>query len=261
MGATVLSMALSDGVAKGMEWVHEPIWVIASLVAVPAGVAWTVAADQKMARYSQSLVGFGRAAVAKFAGALSPLVHDLGHLSASQSTNYGRELVIRCVSAIPNLIDVPDVRACMYNLDKVESDEADADDIPDALLLRTPHEGRSDRPRDSFVRNESDVADQLFAVLDSGQARIVKDVRDSDQALDCDGKKYRTFINVPVKFQTKELGMLSVDAPEAGSLTESHVEVAMMIADLIAVGIYRERRNQRDRKPKQPSADSSDENN
>lgn len=255
VGATILSLSVSDEVASWISWIIHPFWLVTSLILVIAGVAWTVAADNKKARYSESLVGTRRAAVAKFSATLSPLVHDLGNLAAYRGTNYGRDLVNRCVSAIPKMIDVLDVRACMYNLDKVESDEADIDDIPDALLLRTPHEGRSDRPRPSFVRDESDVADQLFAVLDSGQPRIVPDVRSSDQALDCDGKKYRTFINVPVKFQTKELGMLFVDATEPNSLTDSHVEVAMMIADLIAVGIYRERRNHRDHKPKQPTDD------
>lgn len=243
-----------------MEWVNHPFWVVASALALPAGVAWTVGAESKRANYSESLADARRSAVVQYTAMLNPLVHDLGKLAAYQSTNFGRDLVNRCVGAIPKMIDVPDIRACMYNLDQVESDEADVDDIPNALTLRTPHEGRSDRPRSNFVRDETEVANQLFAVLDSGQSRIVRDVRNSDQALDCDGKKYRTFINVPVKFQTEELGLLSVDAPHANSLTDSHVVVAEMVAELIGVGIYRERRNQRGRKPPQPTENDSSNN-
>lgn len=260
VGAALFSLSVTEGLFDWMEWVNHPFWVGASFLAIPAGVAWTVGAESKRATYSESLAGARRAAVVQFTGTLSPLVHDLGKLAAYQSTNFGRDLVNRCVSAIPKMIDVPEVRACMYNLDQVESAEADAEDIPNALYLRTPHEGRSDRPRNSFVRDESEVANQLFAVLDTGKPRVVPDVRKSDQALDCDGKKYKTFINVPVKFQTEELGLLSVDAPEPNSLTESHVVVAEMVADLIGMGIYRERRNQRGRKPPQPTDNDSNSN-
>lgn len=249
-----LSVTKPDGLIEQISWVTEPFWFWFSLIGLPAGIVWaTIGTALKQKEVSQLRAQVASAkseATEDVIHKLSPLFYDLGNLSESQSVSHGRDLVNRALHTVTQIIDVPNVRACLYCLDHVESKGATSLDIPNALALRTPHVGRFDTPRRSFVRGESDASDGMFDVIDDGESRLIEDVTKSDHMLDCSGKKYQTFLNVPVKFQTAEVGVLSVDAPGASSLTNSHMMLAEMVAQLIAVGLRREQKNAHDRTPR-----------
>lgn len=255
-GAAVLPLSVTspDGLVKDIRWVTDPGWFWFGLIGLPVGIVWALVGtsfQQNEASKLRSKLKMSKAkATEDVIHQLAPLIHDLGHLSESQSVNHGRDLVNRALSTVTKIIDVPNVRACLYCLDHVESKNATSLDIPNTLTLRTPHVGRFDAPRPNFVRGEGDASDDIFAVIDSGTSRLIEDVAKTGSVLDCTDKKYQTFLNVPVKFQTAEVGVLSVDAPDSSSLTNSHVLLAEMVAQLIAVGVRREQKNAQDRTPR-----------
>lgn len=270
LGAVVLPLSLTDkdGLADLIDWVVSGWWTLAGLVAVLGGTLWTIVAAQKRTDVTKDLREALKAeqerhnvtretakdeAAADLTHVLSPVMHDIGNLAVSMSIGHGRDLVNRALGIVTKLVDVPHVRACLYRLDRVEDGQADREDIPNSLDLRSPHEGRQDRPRQSFVRGQSQVDDDFFEVLDRDKSRLVPNVDDPDVTVDCDGKVYKTFMNVPVKFKTQEFGVLSVDAPVAGSLKQSHVLLAGMVAQLMAIGINREKYRKRDRDPDAPT--------
>lgn len=180
---------------------------------------------------------------------LSPIVHDLGNLIDSKQMNHGGTLIDRCLNAVTQVIGVEDVRACLYYLDQVESDEASSTDILNALNVRLPQVGRNDGPRPSFIRGTGPHADGIFEVVDSGNSRLIPDVQSDSSGIDCSGKRYKTFMNVAVKFKTEEMGILSVDAPLAGTLTNNHMLLAEMVANIIAIGMRREKKRNSGRNP------------
>lgn len=248
-----LSVTNPDGLATWIKWVTEGYWFWVGLVAIPIGILWSVAGasahNREAESLRQALVRSRAEATEDVIHRLSPIFHDLGKLAESQKRNIGSDLVNRALSMVTKMIDVPNVRACLYRLDRVESTLADSLDIPNSLNLRTPHEGRFDAPRPNFVRGESAAADEFFEVIDTGISRLVENIDKTEYALDCENRRYRTFLNVPVKYQMYEIGVLSVDAPTEGSLTQSHVLLAEMVAQLLALGVRREQKSIQDRTP------------
>lgn len=260
-----LSITADEGLAKEIRWITEWWWFWGGVVALLGGLVWAIAGANARSNEVKALraaLGVAASDIERAAAEsrakttegifhqLSPIIHDLGNLAESQSMHHGRDLVNRGLHLVTDLIDVEQVRACLYYLDHVESRNAASSDIANALTLRMPHVGRHDQPRPNFVRSESLVADQVFEVIDNGVGRLIEDVQDTEHAVDCQGKQYRTFLNVPVKFKTAEYGVLSVDAPVAKSLTSSHVLLASMVAQLLAVGLRREKKNNYDRNPR-----------
>lgn len=269
LGAAILPLSLTDieGLDAQIHWITSGWWTFISLVALVGGGIWMAKGATKRDKERRDLREAldderdahdkTRATAKDEAGAdlthiLHPLIYDIANLVASSSAGHGRDLVNRALGVVTKLVAVPRVRACLYRLDHVEAADADRDDIPNSLTLRSPHDGRLDSPRQSFVRGYSDVDDAVFKVLDDGKTRLVEDVDNTEEAVDCEDRAYKTFFNVPVKFKTQEIGVLSVDAPESGSLTPSHVLLASLVAQLMAVGIYREKRMNRDRTPDAP---------
>lgn len=274
VGAAILPLSLTnpDGLAGWIRWISSGLCTIVGMAALVGGGLWMAkgattrdqerddlrdALKQEQLQHAATRSSAKEEAAADLTHILHPLIYDIGNLVASSSVGHGRDLVNRALGVITKIVDVPRVRACLYRLDHVEDAEADPNDIQNSLTLRSPHEGRMDPPRQSFVRGNSRVDDDVFKVLDQDAPRLVLDVENTTENLDCTGKAYKTFLNVPVKFQTQEIGVLSVDAPVAGSLTPNHVLLARLVAQLMAVGIYREKRMNRDRDPDAPARPTS----
>jgi hypothetical protein len=266
LGAAVLPLSITEdaGLAQWMWWVTDPFWFWTGLIALVVGIVWaglgvhsrkseTTTLRQEVSAVKSSAAELAASAATRASAdivhQLAPIVHDLGTLVDSKQAIHGGTLIDRCLNAVIKIIGVEDARACLYYLDQVESDEADSYDILDALALRMPAVGRQDDPRMNFIRGEGTYADDLFKVIDSGAPRLVDDVDKPEYDLDCAGRKYKTFMNVAVKFKTIEMGILSVDAPKAGSLTDSHVLLARMIASILAIGMRREKKRNSGRNP------------
>jgi hypothetical protein len=251
LGGVALPLSVTPELESWLDWIRHPFWFVVSLAVLILGLAWSFEGARRRDVYTRDLRGaLSRAnddALETFSSVMTPILHDLGNLADSQSVSHGRDLVNRSLGAIPKIIDVPKLRVCMYLLDHLESRRADSMDPPNALTLRSPHEGRFDAPRESFLRDQGKFAEDIFRVIDSNEPRLIEDVSDPQHDLDCPSKEYETFLNVPVKFLTKDLGVLSIDAPIAKSLTKSHLLRASFLAKVIAVGILREKKNQSDR--------------
>lgn len=260
-----LSITQESGLDPWIKWITDDLYFRIGIGALIVGLLWTSVgvlwrtheADQLRAKLKADEADVSKkiseARVKASEGIvhqLSPIVHDLGSLIDSTKTNHGGTLIDRCLYAVTKVIGVEDVRACLYYLDQVESDEASSTDILNALNVRMPQVGRHDPPRPEFIRGEGAHSAGIFDVIDTGKPRLVQDTAVHNDPLDCDDKRYGTFMNVVVKFKTEEMGVLSVDAPIAGSLTSNHVLLAEMIANIIAIGMRREKKRNSSKNPR-----------
>lgn len=262
--AVPLSITQDSGLDPSIHWITDGLFFWLGLISLVVGIAWASAgvalrkseADKLRAKLSKVESGIAdqvsaarSRASADIVHQLSHIVHNLGSLIDSTKTDHGARLVDGCLHAVTHLIGVDDVRACLYYLDQVESDEASSTDILNALYVRMPQVGRQDPPRPEFIRGVGDHAAGIFGVIDTGVSRLVPDTANHDAPLDCGNKPYKTFMNVAVKFKTEEMGVLSIDAPEAGSLTENHRLLAEMLANILAIGMRREKRRNSSKNP------------
>lgn len=262
--AVPLSITQDSGLDPSMHWITDGLFFWLGLISLVAGLAWASAgvalrkseADKLRAKLSEVERGIadqvsaaGSRASADIVHQLSPIVHNLGSLIDSTKTDHGGRLIDGCLHAITQLIGVDDVRACLYYLDQVESDEASSMDILNALYVRMPQVGRHDPPRPEFIRGEGDHAAGIFNVVDTGISRLVPNTATCADPLDCGSKAYKTFLNVAVKFKTEEMGVLSIDAPIAGSLTNNHRLLAEMLANILAIGMRREKKRNSSKNP------------
>jgi len=96
------------------------------------------------------------------------------------------------------------------------------------------HTGRDQKPGD-FVRGNQ-RGDKAFKILEEGQPVIVRDL-DSEKRRSWagSGDGYRTFITVPITDETAGYGLITLDAPEAGLLTESDMQLLQLIAGMLSV--------------------------
>lgn len=259
VGATIVPLSVTEesGLDPWIKWITDDLYfqvgvgsLIVGILWTSIGVIWPTREAEKLrvkmkadeADVSNKVAQARVKASEGIVHQLSPIIHDLGNLIDSRQMNHGGTLIDRCLHAVTQVIGVEDVRACLYYLDQVESDEASSTDILNALLVRMPQVGRHDPPRPEFIRGEGAHADGMFDVIDSGKPRLIPDTAVDSGVLDCEGKPYKTFMNVAVKFKTEEMGILSVDAPVAGSLTNNHMLLAEMIANILAIGMRREKK-------------------
>lgn len=261
-----LSITQDSGLAHWMWWITDPLWFVVGLLAFLLGIVWTAAgASSRKSEVSQLrkrlAAADGREVSAGLAASdrttkhllsqMSPVIHDLGNLLDSKHTGLAKTLIDRCLEVVIKSVQVEGARACLYYADQVELEGAGELEQMNSLVLRKPHLGRHDKPRKEFIRAGDEHAEDVFAVLDSGESRLIPDVDDCKFVLDCEGKAYKTFMNVAVGIDDDKMGILSLDAPIAGSLTETHREVVEMVADILAIGVRREKKKSLNNNPSQ----------
>ncbi|WP_211717197.1 GAF domain-containing protein [Nocardiopsis sp. MG754419] len=98
--------------------------------------------------------------------------------------------------------------------------------------------GRPDRPRD-FVRG-TERGDQAFRILDElpGRFIIVEDLR--SEGADTPywagtGAHYNTFIAAPIRSTEHAFGMVTIDAPQPGSLDHQHGSTIALFAAALGI--------------------------
>lgn len=105
-------------------------------------------------------------------------------------------------------------------------------------LIAMYHTGRGTKPKTEFVRG-SDAGDYVFKTLNANETIFIEDT----QGCDLPGwnstrvRDYKTFISVPVRGEQKIYGMLTVDAPTVGELTENDEMFVRCVGLLLASGI------------------------
>lgn len=132
-----------------------------------------------------------------------------------------RTIATNCCSALVAMTpDSKDVRAVVFEL------------LPSGKISPLAHFGRSDSPR-TFSQHEPD-GQEILEFLESGRGlggelypRVKKK---APMHYDGDTSRYNTFIRTPIRGNGVVFGMLTVDAPKAGSLKDGDVRLAELIA-------------------------------
>lgn len=166
---------------------------------------------------------------------LLPLLRRLGPLTRTAPRSTARKTIateIRMVSlaALKEVIDpaIPRLRANFFKLEYAPDDSAY---LVEAGSTATP-------PRQRFdLSTPGEEADALLEMLATGEYVFTRDCM-LDPPKGFDGSRprsYRTFISASATDGSEVMGMVTVDSPEIGSLTEGDAVLVRLIATVIAV--------------------------
>src|SRR5829696_1838641 len=99
------------------------------------------------------------------------------------------------------------------------------------------YSGRGEAPR-AFERHTSGERDEAFEALEQNRPRLVPDIRvqkaqgRSQRGID---RGYLTYIAVPIVVGEDRFGMLTLDAPEANSFTDTDLRLSQFVAELLGI--------------------------
>jgi putative methionine-R-sulfoxide reductase with GAF domain len=166
---------------------------------------------------------------------LGPVLDQLVNLAEAESvpSEHSRlhALVRASIESARHIAGQGRVRATYYRAyDQVGRNKAQL--VPDG------HTGRAKAPQSVFIRG-TPAGDHVFKKLENNETIFVPDTSqaslpgwDAKRARD-----YETFICVPVRGSKKVYGMITVDSPKAGDLTENDVLFVKCIGLLLAAGV------------------------
>jgi 4-amino-4-deoxy-L-arabinose transferase-like glycosyltransferase len=161
-------------------------------------------------------------------GALAPITNYLGEMAdavdSSDRDHVAGQLSQAVVEAVVKL-SPEGSRSAFYRLD---------DDWRG--LTREVWGGRPSQPRPYFTAGTPD-GDAVLGLVRSGDFVIVDDVAASPMVTPSPGAGYATVAAVAVTAGSWPLGMLTLDAPVAGELDQSDVELMRVLANLLGAGL------------------------
>ena len=131
-------------------------------------------------------------------------------------------------------------RVCLYMADRAEATEGERENSV-SLLLCGNGVGRSDPSRSAFD-SATDYGQFVIQRMNERKAIRIEDTDDPPVEfagmLDCADKYYKTFIAVPVTYNSHEYGMLMIDSPKKHSLTEDHEVIAHLFGRFLGSGVH-----------------------
>jgi GAF domain-containing protein len=163
--------------------------------------------------------------------ALDPIVRHLGRLAKASSKRRDslREATIPMIlySAV-HLIGVERVRACWFRL--VENEPR--------RLVPDKDAGRADQPERVFEEGTPE-GDPVFEMIRNNEyvVRADADAEPPPGWRTSETHGYRSFVAVPVVAGQTAYGMLTVDAVDAGGVTEDDVQLVRLLAGLLAAAL------------------------
>ncbi|HET8616297.1 MAG TPA: GAF domain-containing protein [Actinomycetales bacterium] len=161
-------------------------------------------------------------------GALAPITNYLGEMAdavdESERDHVAGQLTQAVVEAVVKL-SPEGARSAFYRLDDNWKG-----------LSREAWSGRPSLPRAHFEAGTPD-GDAVLDLVRSGDFVIVDDVASSPMVTPSPGAGYATVAAVAVTAGSWPLGMLTVDAPVAGELDQSDVELLRVLANLLGAGL------------------------
>lgn len=124
------------------------------------------------------------------------------------------------------LTDVVGLRTVVYKL-------SDPDRLTPIAAL-----GREDEPAGEFVRHPAGEPDPAFEALENNRSQLVPDIRvEKAQGRRQHGVDhgYLTYISVPIVVGSTGYGMLTLDAPEPDSFTDTDLKLCEFVAELLGI--------------------------
>lgn len=261
VGGTMITFSTIDNPHAMISWFPPTGWFIAGIIVSALSLMGLVAlaivqaqlrrkhteSQQHLEERKAQLVLETKAAMA---GYLTPVVNGAHRVATSVAETAATNMKERSLVALRNILDLRDVRLCLYLLETTERgnpisknpkdravDTLEWDDDPPAGSTKPPR-------RQAFERGESPVDDANFVVLDQRRSRLISDWRKESQGdkaheIDCDGASYGGFLVVPIVAGSTAKGVLTIDVPQAGLLNESHVAIAELAGRLLGVALHR----------------------
>ena len=132
-----------------------------------------------------------------------------------------------CVASVAGASTALRARSCLFEFDQAGE-----------TLIPKEHHGRSDAPKSRFNLGVGTSYTEILAMLNGTKAVLNEDVDlHPPQGWDVTGPRdYRTFVRAPISSKRHVYGMLTVDAPEAGTLGETDAELLSTVATILAAG-------------------------
>ncbi|MEP6462433.1 MAG: GAF domain-containing protein [Frankiaceae bacterium] len=159
--------------------------------------------------------------------ALAPITDYLAGM-ADAIENTARQVIVgQLLQAVVDAavrLTAPGARSAFYALDPAGQS-----------LQRVAYAGRAAQPRSEFTFGTPD-GDFVLDLVDRGDLVFIDDV-DAHPLVTPSAPGYCTVIAVAVTAGDRRLGMLTVDAPETGDLTSTHVELIRVLANLLGSGL------------------------
>lgn len=160
-------------------------------------------------------------------GAIAPITSYLGELAVTRDKTTRRLLVGQILQAVVDAtvrLTAANARSTYYEYDSTHN-----------VLTRVVWGGRSSQPRERFLPGTVD-GDLVIGLVRSGEMVFIPDTEAETTVLPhTDG--YRTLIAVTVQAGSQRLGLLTVDSPMPGDLTEIDKELVRVLGNLLAGGI------------------------
>ncbi|MEU5094609.1 GAF domain-containing protein [Streptomyces sp. NPDC020996] len=158
-------------------------------------------------------------------GALAPITSYLGKISASPRAMRKAEIGQLRQAIVQSAVKLTHEKARSAYYEMVGSD-----------LNRVCYSGRAESPREKFSAGTSD-GDYLLNLVQAKDLIFVEDIA-SNPLVTPTTSGYRTVIAVSVTAGDEALGLLTVDAPDIGDLTNVHVQLVRVLANLLGSGIF-----------------------
>ncbi|MFI5876459.1 GAF domain-containing protein [Streptomyces sp. NPDC051445] len=157
-------------------------------------------------------------------GALAPITSYLGKIAASPRALRKAEIGQLRQAIVESAVKLTHEKARSAYYELVVDD-----------LSRVCYSGRAESPRQKFSAGTSD-GDYLLNLVRSKDLVFVEDVSTNPLVTPA-SSGYKTVIAVSVTAGDQILGLLTVDAPSIGDLTDVHVELVRVLANLLGSGI------------------------
>lgn len=159
--------------------------------------------------------------------ALAPITDYLASMADAHDDASRRLIVGQLLQAVVDAavrLTAPGARSAFYQLDPTGQ-----------ALTRVAYGGRATQPRSRFTVGTTD-GDFVLDLVNRGDLVFIDDV-DTAPLVTPSAPGYRTVIAVAVTAGARKIGMLTVDAPEPGDLTSTHVELVRVLANLLGSGL------------------------
>jgi GAF domain-containing protein len=164
--------------------------------------------------------------------ALDPILRQLGEISAERSKPARERLIAQAIPfvlyAASNLIGSERSRACWFEL---------TDDIPPQLVPKHAT-GRTGEPTTTFEPGTA-AGDAAINMVLAGENLLCENI-DTEPPPGWDSSKerdYKTFISVTVAAADTAFGMLTLDALEAGDLTNDDLRMLGLLGSTLAAAL------------------------
>ncbi|WP_193611922.1 GAF domain-containing protein [Nocardioides lijunqiniae] len=236
---TVLVVVGSTGAAYAVTAVQGwPRWLLLALHLALTGLAFGVPQVRAMRAQGRELSAVDREVRARAEtraavnDALDPILRQLGGISAEPDRAVREQLIAQAVpfvlNAASSLIGEERSRSCWFEL---------TDETP-PRLVPILHVGRTGSPTTTFVTG-TPAGDAAIGMVLAGENLLCRDI-EADPPPGWDFSKardYRTFISVSVIAGQNAYGMLTLDALDAGALTNDDLHLLNLMASALAAAL------------------------